>query len=143
MRQYNCDWPQFWTAEQSQIDLDSNIRNIFQTFHLCENLIFSSHLLTCIFRLDYCDCSDCSQYMKRVTMFLRYLVRQDPVPLHQAINKQNGMGEGNTAVKNLNIRNSKFQYFVIHSVLTGMDLVTGYSTCTINYQLTAPMHPIP
>jgi len=56
--------------------------------------------------------------MKHVTMFLRYEVTQDPVPLHQAINKQNGMWEGNTAVKNMNILNSKFQHFVIHSVPT-------------------------
>jgi len=81
--------------------------------------------------------------MKRVTVSLRYEVTQDPAPLHQAINKVNGMGEGNTAVKNLNIRNSKFQHFVIQSVLTGMNLVTRYSTCIINYQLTTPMHPIP
>jgi len=143
MRQCNCNWSKFWTAEQSQRDLDSNIRNIFQTFHLHENPTFSSHLLTCIFRLYYCHCNDYSQYMKRVTISLRYEVTQDPAPLHQAINKVNGMGEGNTAVKNLNIRNSKFQHFVIQSVLTGIDLVTGYSTCIINYQLTTPMHPNP
>jgi hypothetical protein len=32
-------------------------------------------------------------------MFLRYEVTQDPTPLHQAINKVNGMGEETLLLK--------------------------------------------
>jgi hypothetical protein len=141
MTQCNSNCPQLLDSTAITKRPDSNIRNLFSSLPLPENPIFSFNELACIFRLVSCYCTDCSEYIKHVTLY-SVLWSNSRSSATTACDQQNGTGEGNTAVKNLNIQNTQFQHSVIHSVLTGMNVVNGYSIYIINYKFITITHPV-